>query len=168
MPFDQEELYKMQSRVIKSASQYLNEKLGKIVNCKHLVQISADVEARIGAYFKDVFKENEQVSRSKSLDYIQQLMEQSITQIKITEIEHIQPHLLSQLKAEYNSVLARYLQANVNQTEQLGPYRSMAIFDLFQTQILDQTQGVAQGIEQVYHAAIDKAKAHLSEYQRQR
>ena len=40
----------------------------------------------------------------------------------------------------------------------------MAVFDLFQTQILDQTQEVASNIDQVYSTAIDKAKAHLTEY----
>ena len=62
----------MQTRVVKSANQYLNEKLSRIVDCKNLVQIAADVESRIRAYFKDVFKENEQVSRSVSLDYMGQ------------------------------------------------------------------------------------------------
>ena len=61
---------RIQSRVIKSANQYLNDKLGRIVDCKNLVQISSDVEERIRAYFKDFFKENEQVSRSNSLSYI--------------------------------------------------------------------------------------------------
>ena len=59
MPFDKEQLSRIQNRVIKSASQYLNDKLGRIVDCKHLVQISSDVEVRIRAYFKDVFQENE-------------------------------------------------------------------------------------------------------------
>jgi hypothetical protein len=70
MPFDNEELSKMQNRVIKSGNQYLNEKLGRIVDCKHLVQISADVEQRIRDYFKDIFKENAQASRSASLNFI--------------------------------------------------------------------------------------------------
>ena len=42
--------------------------------------------------------------------------------------------------------------------EQLGPYKSMAVFDLFQTEILDQTHGVTASIEQVYTNAIDKAR----------
>lgn len=63
-------MHRMQTRVIKSANQYLNEKLGSIVDCKHLVQISTDVELRIRAYFKDFFAENESVSRSASLSYI--------------------------------------------------------------------------------------------------
>ena len=79
----------MQSRVIKSANQYLNDKLGHIVDCKHLVQISSDVEVRIRAYFKDVFNENEQVSRSTSLSYIQTQFDQSVTPIKIGQIEDI-------------------------------------------------------------------------------
>ena len=52
--------------------------------------------------------------------------------------------------------------------EELGPYKSTAVFDLFQTEILDQTHGVAASIESVYTSAIDKAKNVLSEYQRQR
>ena len=50
----------MQTRVIKSCNQYLSEKLGRIVDTKHLVQIAADVEGRVRAYFKDIFKQNEQ------------------------------------------------------------------------------------------------------------
>lgn len=71
MPFDTEDLIKMQSRVIKSGNQYLSEKLGRIVDCKHLVQIAGDVETRVRAYFKDIFKENAQASRSASLNFIQ-------------------------------------------------------------------------------------------------
>ena len=37
MPFETEELEKMQSRLIKSGNQYLSEKLSRIVDCKHLV-----------------------------------------------------------------------------------------------------------------------------------
>ena len=37
MPFDKEELLRMQTRVVKSANQYLNEKLSRIVDCKNLV-----------------------------------------------------------------------------------------------------------------------------------
>ena len=71
MPIDHDEMVRMQSRVIKSANQYLNEKLGAIVDCKHLVQISGDIEQRIRAYFKDFFKENENVSRTNSLAFVE-------------------------------------------------------------------------------------------------
>lgn len=37
MPFDRDELFRMQARVIKSANQYLGEKLRSIVDCKNLV-----------------------------------------------------------------------------------------------------------------------------------
>ena len=62
----------------------------------------------------------------------------------------------------------RYLQAQATQSEKLGPYGSMAIFDLFQASILDQTGTLSSDIEQVYKSALDKARAHLAEYQRQR
>ena len=49
----------------------MSEKLGRIVDCKHLVQIAADVETRVREYFKDIFKDNAQASRSASLDFVQ-------------------------------------------------------------------------------------------------
>ena len=57
--------------MIKSANQYLNEKLGSIVDCRNLVELSMKVEKRIRTFFKDVFKENEQVSRTLSLNFVQ-------------------------------------------------------------------------------------------------
>ena len=67
----------------------MGEKLRNIVDCKNLVQISSDIEKRIRGFFKDYFAENETVSRSASLDYIGRQVDQSVTQIKISEIEHI-------------------------------------------------------------------------------
>ena len=56
--------------MIKSANQYLNEKLGSIVDCRNLVELSNKIEERIRTFFKDVFKENEKVSRGLSLQYL--------------------------------------------------------------------------------------------------
>ena len=56
--------------MIKSANAYLNEKLGSIVDCRNLVELSNKIETRIRTFFKDVFKENEKVSRGLSLQYL--------------------------------------------------------------------------------------------------
>ena len=71
MPFDHDDLLSRQSRMIKSANQYLNEKLGSIVDCRNLVELSNKIEERIRTFFKAVFKENEKVSRGLSLQYLQ-------------------------------------------------------------------------------------------------
>ena len=81
--------------MIKSANQYLNEKLGSIVDCRNLVELSTIIEKRIRTFFKGVFKENEQVSRGLSLDYLQQAVDNGVTPIKIKEAEDIKPHLIA-------------------------------------------------------------------------
>ena len=105
MPFDHDDLLSRQSRMIKSANQYLNEKLGSIVDCRNLVELSNKIEERIRTFFKDVFKENEKVSRGLSLKYLQQVIDSDVSPISISEAEDIKPHLIAQMKAEYCSVL---------------------------------------------------------------
>ena len=105
MPFYHDDLLSRQSRMIKSANQYLNEKLGSIVDCRNLVELSNLIEKRIRTFFKDVFKENENVSRGLSLQYLQQVIDNDISPIRINSAEDIKPHLIAQMKAEYCSVL---------------------------------------------------------------
>ena len=105
MPFSESQLKRMQSRVIKSANQYLYEKLGKIVDCRNLVQLSQDIEERIRAYFKDILKENEQVSKTESLNFIQSTVESTVTPVELKDIDDVKPHLSSLMKAEYYSVI---------------------------------------------------------------
>ena len=95
----------MQSRVIKSANLYLNEKLGKIVDCRNLVELSKDIEERIRAYFKDIFKENESASKTMSLNFMQAAIESSISNIEFKDVDDVKPHLTSLMKAEYYSVI---------------------------------------------------------------
>ena len=152
--------------MIKSANQYLNEKLGSIVDCRNLVDLSILIEKRIRTFFKDVFKENEQVSRTMSLNHLQQVIDTDVTPINIKEAEDVKPHLIAQMKAEYCQVLQKYLEA-INGAENLGPYRAQAVFDIFQTSIIDQVQTLSGDIEKVQQSGIDKAQALLSEYQRQ-
>ena len=148
MPFDIEDLQKRQARMIKSANQYLNEKLGSIVDCRNLVDLSILIEKRIRTFFKDVFKENEQVSRTLSLNYLQQVIDTDVSPISIKEAEDVKPHLIAQMKAEYCQVLQKYLEA-INGGEHLGPYRAQAVFDIFQTSIIDQVQTLSHSIEKV-------------------
>ena len=63
-------------------------------------------------------------------------------------------------------MLQKYLEA-INGAENLGPYRAQAVFDIFQTSIIDQVQTLSHSIEKVQQGGIDKAQALLSEYQRQ-
>jgi hypothetical protein len=70
MPFSEGQLEKMQTRVLRSANFYLNDKLGKIVDCRNLVDLSQDMEERIRAYFKDIYKDNQSVSKTESLNFL--------------------------------------------------------------------------------------------------
>ena len=97
---------------------------------------------------------------------IEEVIETDVSPINIKEAEDIKPHLIAQMKAEYCQVLQKYLEA-INGAENLGPYRAQAVFDIFQTSIIDQVQTLSQSIEKVQQGGIDKAQALLSEYQRQ-
>jgi hypothetical protein len=75
--------------MIKSANQYINDKLGQIVDCRNLVELSTKVEKRVRTYFKDVFIQNEQVSRTESLNYVQQIIETDVQAINIKDGEEV-------------------------------------------------------------------------------
>ena len=95
----------MRQETIKYAHGLIKEKLSSILECRSLVELAAEFETRIYQYYKPVFKQNREASRSASLNLLESIMSQTVTRIHIKESEDISPHLFGQMKAEYCSAL---------------------------------------------------------------
>jgi hypothetical protein len=65
MPIDELMLAEMRNDTIKFANNSLSEKLGQILDCRSLIELSDEFEQRIKQYYKPIFKQNLEASRFK-------------------------------------------------------------------------------------------------------
>ena len=154
----------MRKELLKSANLKLKETLGSILEPADLVRLCEDLEERIFQYFEQIFSNNVAASKTRCLTLLETLGHHNLTEIKIENVDEIQPHLLTTLKQQYCSTLEQYLHHNESI---LGPYKSQAVSDYFRVQLLEQMVGLAKQFDTAFDSSVKKDRHIVSEYTRQ-
>lgn len=86
MPFEEEELEQIYSGLIEFANRKICEKLSDIASVENLVELRAEFEKRIKAYFKSIEETNAIESRTYCLNMLHNLSTAKLNDIKISDI----------------------------------------------------------------------------------
>lgn len=142
------------------ANRKISEKLSDIASVESLVELRAEFEKRVRSYFKTIVETNSSESRTYCLNLLHNLQTGKLSDLKIGDINDIQPHLMTQYKNQYASLLVEYGKSA------RGPYKAEAISEVFQSKILEDMTNLLKDIEQAYQNAFNKTKLMISEYTR--
>eukprot|EP00347_Sterkiella_histriomuscorum_P019169 403342679 len=138
MPFEEEEMEEVFTELVDGfANRRICEKLSDIASVENLVELRAEFEKRVRSYFKTIVETNANESRTFCLNLLHNLQTAKLTDLKIGDINDIQPHLMTQYKNQYASLLVEY-----SKTAR-GPYKSEAIAETLQ-QLEEEKESLVQ------------------------
>ncbi len=98
MPFEEEDLNMIQNDIIEYANRRLGDKLSDIASTENLLELRADFEKRVNLYFKSIRETNTTESRTFCLNLLHNLITAKLTEPKISEVQDIEPTLMTQIK----------------------------------------------------------------------
>jgi hypothetical protein len=99
-------------------------------------------------------------SRTFCLNLLTNLQTAKISDVKISDIQDIQPHMMSQLKNQYSSLVSDYVKTAK------GPFKSEALVEVFEVKVLEDMATLIKDIEQAYSNSFNKVKLMISDYTR--
>jgi DNA polymerase I-like protein with 3'-5' exonuclease and polymerase domains len=95
----QQLLDEMCIEMIRFADNCINDKLGQILDCRSLVELSDEFETRIRQYFKPIIKANREAIRVKNQKSLEQILIDKVRPVKFNSVEDVAAEVVS----TYNS-----------------------------------------------------------------
>ena len=97
-----------------------------MASVESLVELRAEFEKRVRSYFKSSIESvNLEESRTSCLNLLTTLLSTHMPELKVSEVQDIQPQMMTVYKNQFAEVLAEYA------SKAKGPFKAEAVAEVF-------------------------------------